>query len=349
MKRSLLLLLIGALLVVGCSEDSDNPADTQTSDSQLIMDTFTSTALSEEREVYVYLPAGYDDAENASTEYPVIIFLHGAGTPPAPSYTTYLKASADALIDGGAGEFILIAPDALGGPYGSPFYTNSVLNGAYEDYIVNDVIDYVDANYRTAGTADERAIMGHSMGAYGAMKIALTHADMFRTVATHSGPLDFTQATNLVPYLLAENGGSGPFVPADTLQITGLFFAMASAFSPNLTADPLYVDLPVANDGSIIDSIFVKWIAQSPAHLAQSYNTSEELNIFFDCGNEDELLLAVHNSSFADTLSSLGIDYTYQTYTGTHSSPVTDGRFSVSLAYIDSVFSVPTSTMAMGN
>lgn len=349
MKRSLFVLLFGALLVVGCSEESDDTTGPETSDSQIIQDSFTSTSLGEERDVWVYLPAGYEDEANASKDYPVIIFLHGASTPPSPSYTVYVKAAADALIDAGAGDFIIAMPYGLGGPYENPFYTNSPLNGAYEDYIVQNVVDWVDANYRTYGTADERAIMGHSMGAYGAMRIALEHPDMFRTVAAHSGPLDFTKATNLIPYLLAEHGGSGPFIPADTLQITGLFFGMAGSFSPNLSAEPLYVDLPVDNDGNIIDSTWSKWIDNSPAHLAKSYNTSEDLAVFFDCGNQDELLLAVHNSSFADTLTSLGVDYTYQTYDGGHSSPVTDGRFSVSLAFIDSVFNVEmTSKMAMG-
>ena len=60
------------------------------------------------------------------------------------------------------------------------FYLNSPFTGNYEDYIVNDVIDYVDGSYRTLPEKQHRALMGVSMGGYGTLSICLNHPELFR-------------------------------------------------------------------------------------------------------------------------------------------------------------------------
>ncbi|MFH0883258.1 MAG: alpha/beta fold hydrolase [bacterium] len=346
MKRLILMLMI-VVLVIGCSsnDNTSGPSEYTPSASQLLNETFMSISLGEEREIQVYLPAGYDDAEMANMTYPLIIFLHGANSTPS-SYSGLGKAILDNLISDSTIHSAIIAfPNSRGGvePFRNPFYTNSTVNGDYEDYIINDVIDYMDANYRTTGTPAERAIMGHSMGGYGAMKLALKHQDMFAAVATHSGPFDFAQFPGLIPYLLAENGGSGPFLAVDS-SFTLLSWSMACAFSPNPDATPYPADFPVDNDGNIIESIFARWEAHNPALIAVEMAPYDNMAIYFDCGTMDELGVYPTDVAFDDTLTAHGIEHTFVSYVGTHTSGLIT-RFPIALVFIDGAMHPAAATM----
>ena len=83
---------------------------------------------------------------------------------------------------------IVVMPDG-----GRSFYTDAVENprGAYETYIVRDLIGSVDRVFRTVPGRAGRAIGGFSMGGYGALKLALKHPDLFRAAASHAGAVDF--------------------------------------------------------------------------------------------------------------------------------------------------------------
>ena len=59
---------------------------------------------------------------------------------------------------------IVVAPNGKNADRGS-FYTNSAVNGNWEDYIYRDLVGYVDANYRTLARPSSRGIAGHSMAA----------------------------------------------------------------------------------------------------------------------------------------------------------------------------------------
>ena len=42
-----------------------------------------------------------------------------------------------------------------------------------EDYVADDLVAYMDKNYRTLPTRESRGIAGQSMGGYGAMRIGM--------------------------------------------------------------------------------------------------------------------------------------------------------------------------------
>jgi len=71
------------------------------------------------------------------------------------------------------------------------FYINSPGTGSYEDYIINNVIEYVDSHYRTIADKSGRSISGASMGGYGTLYLSLRHADKFAAAAALS-PANFT-------------------------------------------------------------------------------------------------------------------------------------------------------------
>lgn len=343
-------MLVGAF-AIGCSSSSNDngtgPSEYTPTDSQLLVDSLMSASLGEYREIQVYLPPGYDDEEKADVTYPLIIFLHGANSTPS-SYSGFAKAALDNAISSGAIHDVIVAfPNGRGGvaPFLNPFYTNSIANGDYEDFIIDDVIDYMDANYRTDGTAADRAIMGHSMGGYGSMELALKHPDMFAAVAAHSGPIDFSLFPALVPIVLAENGGQAPYTfSAYDSTFTFLTWSMATAFSPDLSASPFPADFPVDSDGNLDAAVFARWMQHDPATLAvQQTSSIGDLAIYFDCGTEDELGIHPMDAAFDDSLTAHGIDHTFDSYSGDHRTGWI-GRLATSFGFIDDAFPHPATT-----
>ena len=67
--------------------------------------------------------------------------------------------------------------------------------GAFEDVVLKDLIPMIDANYRTVPIRNCRAIAGLSMGGGQALKIGLTHLDVFSVVASFSGVRDVDPKT----------------------------------------------------------------------------------------------------------------------------------------------------------
>jgi len=301
----------------------------------VIDDSFFSVSLDMTRMVDVYLPGGYDP-DDSTNNYPVIYFLHGAGGD-QNSYSFLIAILNSLIADNAIEPLIVVKPDGSIGPYLGSFYTNSELYGFFEDYIAYDLVDYIDSEYNTITSLDKRAVMGHSMGGYGSMKLALKHPDIFHAVAAHSGPLNLEANEDILAQVLEENGGSGPFHPSAGI-FSLLVFTAAGAFSPNLNNPPYYVDFPIDNDGNIIDSTWAKWVLHNPAHLATQYSADDSLAIYFDCGMQDELFIFPMNTTFADSLDSLDLPYEFQPYEGMHSNLLFE-RFPIALAFLDSVMS----------
>jgi S-formylglutathione hydrolase FrmB/N-acetylneuraminic acid mutarotase len=296
---------------------------------------FYSISLGMERNVQVYLPEEYNEQD--SVRYPVIYFLHGATMD--HTYYKNLLGILNTLIDEGQiAPVIIVKPDGSVGPWAGSFYTNSELYGNFEDYIVNDLSEYIDANYKTTASRNKRAIMGHSMGGYGAMKIALKHPDKYCAVASHSGPLDFSHWPDRIPGVVSENGGVpvSEYVPTPDRLQTYLFYTLAGAFSPNLDNSPYPVDFPIDSMGNPIDSVFNRWLLNDPASLAAEMDRSSHLAIYFDCGEQDELLTYPFNTGFADSLYKLGMAYDFQYFTGGHIDQLAT-RLPISLQFLDSV------------
>jgi len=180
--------------------------------------------------------------------------------------------------------------------------------------------------------------MGASMGAYGAMKIALKHLNLFVGVASHSGPMDINMMENFIPDLIEEDGGTAPFhwSPGPGKPLTNLTFTMAGAFSPNLDNE-YFVDFPLDSFAKTIPEVLERWKTENICEIVRINNPGNNLGITFDCGIADEYYLHFQNRSLADTLSKYNIPYKYEEYLGNHTSglPI---RVTLSITYLDYLF-----------
>ncbi|MFY9150786.1 MAG: alpha/beta hydrolase-fold protein [Prolixibacteraceae bacterium] len=275
--------------------------------------TIFSQALQQEKTYYVGLPQGYDESDTL-TKYPVIIFLHGASVT-----ATDMVNSIEPLLDNfftrmffdRLFKVIFIIPDGSCEPYKGSFYTNSVLYGNYEDYIVQDITEEVSEKYHTFKVREKWSIMGHSMGGFGAMKIALKYPEKFIGVSSLSGPLNVTYFDDILPVIKSEHGTSAPYKFDYSGNVTKLVYSMAGAFTPNLDADPA-IDFPVDFSGNLKPDVLNRWENYNPINLIRDWNGEPAMAIHTYCGEKDEFKLAVPNQMFADTLEKYHLAHTYK-------------------------------------
>ena len=125
----------------------------------------------------VLVPRDY--SIDPSRRFPVLYLLHGF----SGDYTDWCKNTK--LIDYAKPyEEIIVMPEG-----DNSWYVNSYSDPKmqWENYIVDDLISYIDAHYRTNASRQGRAIGGLSMGGYGALFLGLKYHDMFAAVASLSG------------------------------------------------------------------------------------------------------------------------------------------------------------------
>jgi len=129
------------------------------------------------QEFLIYLPPCYD--EKTDQRYPVLYLLHGQ------TYTDdqWIRLGAVNIIDqlilsGEAIPFIIVFPD--------DHYWNLPPGPGFGQRLVDVLIPYIDANYRTFPNRNQRAIGGMSRGAGWALRLGLRRWDLFGTIGLHS-------------------------------------------------------------------------------------------------------------------------------------------------------------------
>jgi len=157
------------------------------------------------RAAYVWLPAEYRQSPARSARFPVVFLLHGS---PA-SYrewpaTDWADVQADALLAAGRiRPAIIVSPE----PYLPPPPVNPNCDSRSEQYLVDQLVPAVDAQFRTNG---QRAIGGLSDGGGCAIVWAGRHPDVFQAAFSLDGyfPTMPPPATGLHAFLQVGSGDS---------------------------------------------------------------------------------------------------------------------------------------------
>ncbi len=132
---------------------------------------------SADRSVYVYLPPSYK--KSTKKRYPVLYALHGY-TINNEIWSKEINApeSFAAAFASDAKEMIIVLPNSQTIHNGS-MYSSSITIGDWESFIADDLVNYIDAHYRTIKHRDSRGLAGHSMGGYGTARIGMKRPDVF--------------------------------------------------------------------------------------------------------------------------------------------------------------------------
>ena len=159
---------------------------------------YDSPTLKAKRRMMIYLPPGY---EQGRQRYPVFYLLHGTGG----DETVWLEQGRaaqvlDNLIATGKAEPMIVVmpnghtdtPAAPGmGPNNNEqpsFAHKQWMEGTFEQSF-NDIVNWVDNNYRTRAAKRYRAIAGLSMGGYHTLYISANQPDDFAYVGLFSAAI----------------------------------------------------------------------------------------------------------------------------------------------------------------
>jgi len=154
---------------------------------------FDSPALGRPMAYSVYLPDGYAPD---GPPLPVVYLLHGLGGGETDWLDAGgLRATADRLIaEGALPPVLVVMPDGADG-----WYVDAPDGaGRYETAVLDDLAAHVEATYRARGDRAGRAVVGLSMGGFGALRLAMHHPDRFVAAASLSGAL-FPPGTYAAP------------------------------------------------------------------------------------------------------------------------------------------------------
>ena len=132
----------------------------------------------------VVLPTSYSQNQ---ANYPVLYLLHGAGG----HFSNWLSKTPNKnLVKNLSDQYNMIIVMPEGEVYS--WYLDSPTNDSskFETYIAKEVVQKIDATYRTVKSNKGRVITGLSMGGHGAMYLAIRHPEIFGAAGTMSGALD---------------------------------------------------------------------------------------------------------------------------------------------------------------
>lgn len=276
--------LVAVLAAVGCSDQG------QLFEKTIPAPTLQDNLLGDpaEQPIAVYLPPSY---ASTSDRYPVVYLL--------PGFTAGVDAfldgrfqgfellpSMDRLVENGnVREMIVVVANGRNLVGGSG-YVNSPVTGNWEDFVVKNVVRYVDRHYKTIPYTESRGIAGESLGGFGALNIAMRHPDVFGAVYAmspalidpdglrHIGVFDDPDA---IKDLLREQRELGAmkredahaafaslvekiFTSGDADEFKRLVtYAYGTAFSPDPEANAPYIHYPYTDAGDSISLDAAVW------------------------------------------------------------------------------------------
>ncbi len=326
----LLLIVISTSLMMACSEQQITPTKKieNVKPVDLVSVIITSPSLQNnilplktDRELLIALPPSYHEQPNKT--YPVVYLLHGLGAnaygwfSQLASEPNVSKALATLYSQQQINDMIVVVPDSFTEHAKGGWYTNSTTGGKWEDYIIKDVLPYVEANYRTN---QQRGIAGSSMGGYGALKFAFNYPELFSGVYAMSPALvgeSWLGLMNSEAQLTRINQGLAK--PKDKWMSNEVInYSTALAFAPNNTA-PLYAQVPFTAQtvSQIRANSISAMLDQLPSSQLDKIKTQVSA-IKLDAGNKDWAINA-DLSELAYQLEQKGITAHYSEYSGGHS------------------------------
>jgi hypothetical protein len=275
----------------------------------------------------IYLPVGYD---GSSKRYPVIYFLPN----PFESYrSVFDQRGAQGLFDRaiGAGvidKFILVSVD-MTTPLGSSWYVNSPVTGNWEDFMIQELVPYMDTNFKTLPNRDSRGIAGDHIGGYGAIRFGMKHPDVFGSVYAMNpvGTGSGVQIMDSRPdWKLLTNAKFLEDVKRD--GFSAIFTSIFQAYLPNPEKPPLFVDLPAQKiQGKlIINSGLTERLRENfflESMIPQYADNLKSLRAFkFDWSRSDLIWDHVYsNQALTHKLNEFGIVHEAEEYNGAWEEP----------------------------
>lgn len=197
------------------------------------------------------------------------------------------------------------------------FYINSPHTGNYLDYIIKDVIKFVDDNFRTIPDKSSRGIVGTSMGGYGALFVALHHPEAFSSVVAlapanlNLDSLEWEMITPLIALMYGEEKAKemGAQGLHDIHNTCDLIFSKENPLLPSIRKDA---------NGKIIrinEKAVKNWIKYDiKTIIKENPDALKSVNLLINCHKKDQYGLAMECRKIHKTLLECEIKHDFKIY-----------------------------------
>jgi len=278
------------------------------------------------RHVEVYLPDGYEDEKY---RYPVIYYIPGWTQPQSVGGDFFRNVLDDSIKNGKITPTIAVFLDVHEGM----LFLNSAVFGNWEDFMVSELIPFIDKTYRTIPDPKARGLTGVSSGGYTALILPILHPNIWGSVGMNDPAFwimwefitdeadfpvslksDFAWARSVFQTIPQDING---YASADTYA--RILLQVAASFSPNPNS-PIFCDMPVTG-GDWVQEAREKWSAYdliNPKTLAKYSETLKNLLSITFIVPEDVATNRVSNIYFIERLQSAGISVTRIDMPGAH-------------------------------
>ena len=295
-----------------------------------------SEALEMVKKVDVYIPGDY--YLHPDQKYATIYYLHGAGGDQNSGFTEaslyYQKHAQDTNIS--SPPAIFVCPDGSCEPYMGSMWLNSPLYGSYEDFVMQDVIGFVEENFRAIPEKNFRAICGLSMGGCGSAWLGINYPDSFRVCFPYIGGVAMPDTTlNAMKSLLYNENGSYT-INYNAGFTTQVYMTILGGWLPNMEIPPYYIELPYDTLGNWIDTTLAKVYKFDCSRKVKDLSPSDSLAWFLGAGTTDYMINYPGYLIFIDSLIEYGIEYKSHFFSGGHE--YNEPTWIDGLNWIDSIF-----------
>jgi S-formylglutathione hydrolase FrmB len=228
------------------------------------------------------------------------------------------------ITSGACPPVIVAAPDCFTRVGGNQ-YINSAGTGRYEDYLVDEVIPFVDAHYKTLPRG-AWGVFGKSSGGYGSIVLGMHRPDVFRAIADHSGDscFELCYIPDFCGALDAYREAGGPAAWLESywrapnrrakkhmkpLNILG----MQTHYSPGEWPFNLM-------NGEFNPAVWEKWRAHDPVNMVQAHAgaLAKLAAIYVDCGTKDEFALHWGARALTDKLRAASLAVRHEEFDDGH-------------------------------
>jgi enterochelin esterase-like enzyme len=304
------------------------------------------------RELHVYTPPGW----SRDQDLPLLVNLSGfwgsgLGQTAWRAVDENVPERLDRLIYEEAMPPVVVAfPDCFTRLRGNQ-YINSAGTGRYADYIIEEIVPFVEGRFSCGGPG-RRGLFGKSSGGYGAAWHAMHHSDFWSVVSANSADMGF-DVYQLPEFYLAldvlqdfgfsieeffRHFESKPKPSQDEMSCL-MFCAMSAFYDPDLGA---FLSMRLPGDpytAELVPERWENWLRYDPVVLADEH--ADDLRklkaIWLDCGNRDQFRMHFGMRRFHKKLEEHGVPHVYEEFDDDHTA--VDYRMDSFLPFLSRVLS----------
>lgn len=260
-----------------------------------------SAALCQRRDLYVYLPPGYDGQK----PFPIMLWMHGS-IGDEEDFRTLAPRFDELICKGELPPMVIAAVDgSISGKQrlfaSGSFYINSEA-GRFEDYIIRDVYPFILRNFKICPERESHILAGVSMGGFGAYNLGIKYRAEFAHVFGIFPPLN-------VRYTDCHGRYSGDYDPN--------CFDLRSKYRPRAPIARFY-GVVVLRERIMMKPLFgnspdpIAAVArENPYEMLEIYNLRPgESNMYIGYGTKDEFNLGAQIESFLHRAQCRGLTIT---------------------------------------